>query len=181
MGLWGQAVEFQLARVLQAAEVALAPREDATVDDVIAANELRDILVFESHFLLMSIHRVRAYAKAISKATGDHRIRNALDAFDHAAPDTAMMRDYVMHLEEYLAGGGNKRGSESLRDDEQVATWFRTPDLEITLAFGRSSIQLRAAAGAAVTLADAVQEVWWELVDRGQTAWRRETGQRPIG
>src|SRR5687767_10157552 len=101
--LWRSATEAQWERVGRAADALLGD----TPNDPAELARRHDTLGYECHFLLVAIRNVRIFAIAIADSTDDARIRDAVAAFDSAAPSAKALRDYATHLDEYLRGRGH--------------------------------------------------------------------------
>jgi hypothetical protein len=184
--LWSIAAEQQWKRVLIAAHT-----WRATLDAVGDPSKNPDpwdlelsqrTLEFESHFLLVAISQVRSYAKAILRRTGDHRLTAAIANFDRDGTDAVAIRDYATHLDEYVVGKGLARKTRTIPESAGLNFIVTTDEpahevTEVSLQFDTETVRLGKATKAAVELADAVDPIWWEHVDRGQQAWRSATGQ----
>ena len=158
-GLWGAAAAAQWARVALAAEAIV----DGVPDNAAEVACRHDALGYECHFLLVAIRNVRAHCRAVLSATGDVRVRDALAAFDAAAPAARALRDYATHLDEYLLGRGH---DATIPEGAWLQTVIVSPETEVSLTFGATQLRLGEAAQAAGALADAVEPVWWERVEQ---------------
>src|SRR5689334_8599390 len=92
-GMWGLAVSTQWERVARAAEDVLLPADNGA-----EVRRRHDVLGFECHFLLISVHNVRVYADAIFVRTQDSRIQERLAHFDAVVPSSRALRNVVTHL-----------------------------------------------------------------------------------
>jgi hypothetical protein len=130
----------------------------------------------DAHFLLVAIGAVlRTSAKLLSR-TGDPRLAEARTKFDAAYPHAADLRDIHEHLEDYAAGDGWLQRDdvpESVRvRSDGSAFWIKfedrsDPDCAIWINFSDSRrVELRAAAAKAVEMAELMEQVESEYVER---------------
>jgi hypothetical protein len=139
-------------------------------------------LAVDSHFLLIAIGATLRTSKKLLSRTGDHRLADALRAFDAAFPHAGDLRDIAEHLEAYAVGEGWLQAG-ALSEDERVRSdwvtfWLQfddrlDPDSTIRINFSDSRrMDLKAAAERAIEITTVVEHVEVEHAERhGKGPW----------
>jgi hypothetical protein len=162
--LWGKAVALQLDRVVDANN---RHRQGLLPD---ATNEMKDPtasdhLHADVYFLALAIRRVLLFHDAVAAQVTDDRLTKAYNAFLSAAADAKDFRDYFEHLDEYLVGAGKNQKKGRVADRISPVLLTRWDCANVVVRFGNQSLDITEAADAAIKLADATSEVWYDHLD----------------
>jgi hypothetical protein len=150
--IWGRVVEDELARHESARE------RFGTVPDLVAWERLHGTALV----LVVAIHQVLAFEHRVRRLTGDADLQRARAHFDAVGPDAEALRHLVTHRDDYAVGEGLRQTGKGIPpiSDRSVSTFISWTDGGGTnLRLADEQLDLRAAANAAVELAQVVEQV----------------------
>jgi len=175
--IWARAVQDQLPLHESARE-----RYAANTADLETWERLHSTALM----LVVAIDQVLAFERRVRRLTGDAELAEARARFDAFVPDAEAVRDLISHLNEYAVGEGWRQQGKRTPpiSDAYLATFIYWGDGGGTiLNLGDERVNLRAAANAAIELAQVVERVrarHLELVEReANAAARRRFGLPP--
>lgn len=119
-------------------------------------------IVAEAYFLLMAIDHLHRTGPLYERRTSDPRVKAAVRTFERDHGWAADLRDVVEHLEEYALGGGKERQRYGA-GPKDVPTFLLAgsePEAEVVVRFGTAALELKAAAKAAISLANKLNKVF---------------------
>jgi hypothetical protein len=151
--VWARAVQDQLPLHEAARE-----RYAANTADLEAWERLHGSALM----LVMAIDQVLAFERRVRRLTGDAELAQARAWFDAVVPDAEAVRDLINHLDEYAVGQGwRQKGNRTPAISKPyLSTFIYWADGGGTiLNLGDEQVNLRAAAEAAVELAEVVERV----------------------
>lgn len=150
--IWARAVADELAR-----------HEGARESFGLTRNrEAWDRLHSTALLLVVAIDQVLSFERRVRRLTGDAELQRARAHFDSVGPDAEAVRDLVVHLDDYATGSGRRQVGHAgppIADPyvETFIHWSNGGGTVLDLAGDR--INLRAAASAAIDLAELVERV----------------------
>jgi hypothetical protein len=112
--------------------------------------------------LVVAIDQVSAFETRVRRLTGDAELAKARKQFDSLAPHAEALRDVVAHLDQYAVGEGWRQTEKAKPPIAQryVETFLYWPDGGGTVVrIGEEELEVRAAANAAIALAEVVERV----------------------
>jgi hypothetical protein len=151
--VWALAVEDELARHESARERFAANNADRETWERLHGTAL---------MIVVAIDQVLAFEHRVRRLTGDAELAQARARFDAVVPDAEELRDLVAHLDAYAVGEGWRQtghGMPSLSERYLATFIYWTDGGSTILALGDQNLSLRAAASAAVELAQVVEQV----------------------
>jgi hypothetical protein len=150
--IWARSIQDELARHESARE-----RYAANIADL----EVWERLHGSALLVVVAIHQVLAFESRVRKLTGDAELAKARTRFDAVGPDAKELRDLVAHLDAYAVGQGrHQTGTMPRIAERNLETFMYWGDGGGTeLRLGDKQLNLRAAANAAVELAQVVERV----------------------
>jgi hypothetical protein len=169
--IWARVVEDELARHQ-------AAREQFGADA--ATREDWDRLHGSALALVVAIGQVLAFESRVRRLTGDAELAQARMRFDAVGPDSEALRDLVVHHDAYVVGEGWRqtgvRGPPI--NKPYLSTFIGWTDRGTSLQLGEEQVTLEASARAAVELAEVVERVREEHLERVEeeaniALWRR--------
>jgi hypothetical protein len=116
-----------------------------------------------SLLLIVSLDQVLRFESRLRSLTRDPELMDARACFDKVCPDAAALRNLVAHLDQYAIGECHRQTGKRnppLAEDanlEPLISW--TDDGSTTVNLAGHELDIRAAAGAALKLADIVERV----------------------
>jgi hypothetical protein len=136
--------------------------------------------------LVVAIDQVLAFEQRVRGLTGDAELARARERFDAVGPDAEALRDLVAHLDSYAVGEGQRQTGERMPPISEkylsLLIWWGGGGGTI-VNLGGERQNLRAAANAAIELAQVVERVRAKYLERaGQeanAAFRRQYGLEP--
>jgi hypothetical protein len=175
--IWARAVRDQLILHESARESFAAETADLETWERLHSTAL---------IIVVAIDQVLAFERRIRRLTGDAELAQARARFDATVPDAEALRDLISHLDEYAVGQGWRqqgKGAPAI-SDRYLATFIYWADSGGTIVnLGDAQVNLRAAADAAVELAQVVERVRARHLERveqeANAAARRRYGSPP--
>jgi hypothetical protein len=156
--IWARGVVDELARH----EEARARLSDNTADRAVAERFYGSALM-----LVVAVEQVLAFERRVWRLTQDAELVAARERFDAEVPHAKAIRDIAAHLDAYAVGEGHRQdpnrkrraGRPLVRDRNvrQLIHW--TDEGGTVLQLADEVVNLRAAAHAAVALAEVVERV----------------------
>jgi hypothetical protein len=174
--IWARAVSDELGRHESARESFGAK----------ANREAWERLHSTALMVVVAIDQVLTFEDRVRRLTGDAELARARARFDAVGPRAGALRDLVVHLDDYAVGTGHRQTGQAgpLITDPYVETFlYWTNDGGTVLDLAGESLNLRTAARAAVELAEVVERVRAEYLERAEQeaneALRRRYGLDP--
>jgi len=137
--------------------------------------------------LVVAIDQVLAFEHRVRRLTGDAELARARERYDAVGAEAEALRDVASHLEQYAVGEGHRQtGKRTPAIMERYVTplvfWDDGGGLYLSLA--DAQLNLRAAAAAAVELAEVVERVREKQLERAgrdaekafERRWKRRDG-----
>jgi hypothetical protein len=124
--------------------------------------------------IVVAIEQVLAFEYRVRRITGDATLARARAAFDAIAPDAEALRDLIAHQESYAVGEGWRQkgrpepGSSPITDPYLATFIFWGNGGSTMLNLGPEYVTLRAAVDAASKLAQVVERVRVEHLERAE-------------
>jgi hypothetical protein len=159
--IWSRAVADELTRH-EAARESFGAEQNREAWDRLHSTAL---------LLAVAIDQVLSFERRVRQLTGDAELRRARERFDRVGPDAEAVRDLVVHLDDYATGTGQRQrpdAASSITDPyvESFIHWSNGGGTILDLA--GDQINLRAAAKAAIELADVVERVREKYLERAE-------------
>jgi hypothetical protein len=174
--IWARSIQDELGRHVAARE------RWASHPDRVAWERLHGSALL----VIVAIDQVLMFERRVRRLTGDADLQKARTRFDRVGPDAEGLRDLIAHLDEYVVGTGQRQIGklDPPLDDRYLETflyWTDTGDTILNL--GDQQLNLRAAADAAIELAQVVEQVRAKCLEiteqQANAAARRRFGLPP--
>jgi hypothetical protein len=123
--------------------------------------------MWEAHFVVIAIRQLLRSQEVYLKQTGDHRLAKARATFDAAVPHAKTFRDFLEHIDDYLRDRGKLQDEGSVALGLEMVAVHERATGRVALRFGDHELDLDEAADAALVLAEATAEVWFERTAPG--------------
>jgi hypothetical protein len=151
--VWARSIQDELVRHEKAREDHAANTADLQAWERFHGSAL---------LLVVAVDQVLAFERRVRSLTGDAELAKARARFDAVGPDAEELRDLVAHLDAYAVGQGRRQTGRAMPPlaEEHLETflyWGNGGGTELRL--GDKQVNLRAAANAAVELAQVVERV----------------------
>jgi hypothetical protein len=159
--IWARAVQDELTRHESARE------RWGTMPD----RETWERLHSSALMIVVAIDQVLAFELRVRRLKGDAELAKARARFDTIGPDAKALRDLVTHLDEYAVGEGRRQTGKALpplSEPYRETFMYWSDGGGTTLNLGDKRLDLRAAAKAATELAQVVERVRAEHLERAE-------------
>ena len=134
--------------------------------------------------LVVAIDQVLAFERRVRRLTGDAELARARERYDAVGADAEALRDVASHLDQYVVGEGHRqtgRMGPPIAEANVTPLVFWDDTGRIYLKLADDQLDLRAAAEAAVELAEVVERVREKHLERAgreareafERRWRR--------